>query len=275
MNIKFSCAGHGGEMKKQTLSSAVDSLPPILRCKSFADVKVILEHSLGREILLEGEAFNLALAPTVTLASWIAQRNIRPNSSTLRLALIGAAEIERRGKGTPYAHLPLLAALQVEMTHVVLIGPDVGTEFGIEYRTQFGKVHVHAIRARVEEMVDVLVSNDFDAAMIFHPGFRSHEELFRPAGYRQNTMLQEGGIHALAHAGIPLGATAFVKMDALADIAALREAGLRVRDLRQNTFGFRSGQAEVPIIGKKFRMTWAAWLYEIEPSETIPLLDTD
>lgn len=238
-----------------------DQLPPILALKNFADLQDAIARKLSKSKSgLPIEAFTDAMAAPASLAYWLARRKIQPKRRIFRVAVIGAHSFDTVVNGVGYSHIPFLTRIPAKEIHIILIGPEVQMKNAYQHNCPEGCVQCHPVACELQHVVKDLIRNKLDAAMLFNPGFGSNNTIDSLLFGHHNSVLEDGSLMKLAEQGIPIGATAFVKMDAQLDIRELRRRGFKPANPERNPWGVTFPKdKQMPFIVP----SWSRWLFDI------------
>jgi hypothetical protein len=178
------------------------------------------------------------LAAVAALARWVYWQGLSPGVGRgLRVAVIGAEEIDAFDGGYWYALLPVMLGLQVDC-EVHLIGPNLRVP-NSRFRNLFpeGLVppSVIAYRSTYAEAAAQLPADRLDLAMIFQPGLENHQQWFSGPDVR-----------LLVESGLPVGVTSYGLDEFHIDRRVLEAFGYSAApDIHENPFFVEMGHANV------------------------------
>jgi len=170
------------------------------------------------------------------LARWIAWQDVRfEQAGRLRIAVVGAQELDTFDRGKWYGLLPVLLGGE-GLVEVSFVGPRVALEasrFLPVGPPAVGAVQVRAYPVALTECWQDIVQERPDLALMFQPGFETNEGWFEGSGF--STMVTSG---------VPVGATSYGRDEYVIDRAVLTARGYAASGAAvENPFHLEMGHA--------------------------------
>jgi hypothetical protein len=178
------------------------------------------------------------LLSVVTLARWIGwQGLVSRRPGRLRVAIVGAEELDAFDKGKWYGLLPSLLGADWE-PEVSFVGPKLklsGSRFPRLGPDSLGPVEVRLYQEALRDCWNSLDPDSLDLVMLFQPGFENHQEWFSGP----DLML-------LASSGIPVGVSSYGRDEYFIDREVLAAYGFADQgDAQENPFFMEMGHENV------------------------------
>ncbi|MEJ2327659.1 MAG: hypothetical protein P8Y25_12970, partial [Chromatiaceae bacterium] len=152
-----------------------------------------------------------------TLARWIAWQDLRfAQAGRLRIAVIGAQELDTFDRGKWYGLLPALLG-GGGLAEVLFVGPRLtlgASRFPPVGPSAVGAVQVRAYPVALSECWHDIAQERPDLAFMFQPGFETNDSWFQGPGFS-----------AMVSSGVPVGATSYGRDEYVIDRTVLSARG--------------------------------------------------
>jgi hypothetical protein len=157
------------------------------------------------------------LVSVAALARWIAWQDLRfAQAGRLRIAVVGAQELDTFDRGKWYGLLPALLGGE-GLVEVSFVGPRVALEasrFPPVGPSWVGAVQVRAYPVTLSECWQDIAQERPDLAFLFQPGFETNESWFEGTGFSE-----------MVTSGLPVGATSYGRDEYVIDRTVLTARG--------------------------------------------------